>query len=135
MGAHRVGARRLGGWAVEERSTGLPVGYCGLPLWREGTPEEAVEIGYGYARDAWGRGYATEAAAAAMRWAFEARDVDSLVAFTARENHASQHVLAKLGYAPQGEVETQHGRASFFRVTRAAFEASTAYETASAASD
>lgn len=125
----------LGPWAVEERSTGKLVGYLGLPLWREGTPEEAVEIGYGYARDAWGKGYATEAAAAAMRWAFEVRGLDSLVALTAPENRASQHVLAKLGFMRDGEVEVEYGRGAFFRVTRAAFEASPPFQTNRAAAD
>lgn len=125
----------LGGWAVEERSTGRLVGYCGLSLWREGTPAEAVEIGYGYARDAWGKGYATEAAAAAMRWAFEVRGFDSLVALTWPENRASQQVLAKLGFTRDGEAEGQHGRRSFFRVTRAAFEASPPFEAARATPD
>ncbi len=128
----RVG---VGPWAVEERSTGMRVGYCGLPLWREGTPDEAVEIGCGYARDAWGKGYATEAAAAAMRWAFEARGLDSLVALTSPENRASQHVLGKLGFTRDGDAEGQHGRGAFFRVTRAAFEASPASEATRAASD
>ncbi len=120
----RVG---LGPWAVEERSTGMRVGYVGLPLWREGAPEEAVEIGYGYARDAWGKGYATEAAAAAIRWAFEVRRLDSLVALTAPENHASQRVLAKLGFTQDGDFERPYGQRRFFKASRAAFEASPGY--------
>lgn len=128
----RVG---LGPWVVEERSTGMRVGYVGLPLWREGTPEEAVEIGYGYARDAWGNGYATEAAAATMRWAFEVRGLHSLVALTAPENRASQHVLAKLGFTRDGEAAGQHGPRSFFRVTRADFEASPPFQAARATSN
>jgi RimJ/RimL family protein N-acetyltransferase len=125
----------LGGWAIEERSTWILVGYCGLPLWREGTPEEAVEIGYGYARDAWGKGYATEAAAAAMRWAFEVRGFDALVALTSPENRASQRVLAKLGFTRDGEAEARYGRGPFFRVTRPAFEASPPFQAARAASN
>ncbi len=125
----------LGPWAVEERSTGIRVGYCGLPLWREGTPEEAVEIGYGYAPDAWGRGVATEAAAAAMRWAIEVRGVPFLVALTWPENLASRHVLAKLGFAYEGHVDTGHGPRSFFRVSRAAFEASPGCRASRATSD
>lgn len=128
----RVG---LGPWAVEERWTVMRVGYIGLPVWREGTAEEAVEIGYGYARDAWGKGYATEAAAAVVRWAFEARGLDSLVASTSPENRASQHVLEKLGFTRDGEAEGQHGLGAFFRVTRANFEASPAFEANRAASD
>ncbi|MFN8639898.1 MAG: GNAT family N-acetyltransferase [Dehalococcoidia bacterium] len=128
----RVG---LGPWAVEDRFTRERVGYCGMPIWREGTSEEAVEIGYGYARDAWGRGYATEAGAAAMRWAFEVRGCESMVALTWPENVASQHVLAKLGFRRDGDVETQDGRRSFFRVSRADFEASPGFRSNRAPSD
>jgi RimJ/RimL family protein N-acetyltransferase len=125
----------LGRWAVEERSNGTFVGYCGLLLWREGTSEEVGELGYGYAREAWGKGYATEAAAAAMHWGFEVGGHDSLVALTWPENRASQHVLAKLGFTPEGEADGQYVRLSFFRVTRAVFEASPPFRAARAASD
>lgn len=125
----------IGGWAVEEHSTGILVGYLGLPLWRKDTPKEAVEIGYGYAREAWGKGYATEAAAAALRWAFEVRALDSLVALTAPENHASQHVLSKVGFRRDGEAEGQHCRALLFRLARADFEASWGFRSNRATSD
>ena len=134
--AHAEWARTgLGGWAVQERSTRALVGYLGLPLWRRGTPEEAVEVGYGYAFGAWGKGYATEAAAAAVRWTLETTGLDSLVALTSPEHFASQRVLAKVGFTRHGDADGQHGRAAFFRVTRASFEASPAFEALRASSD
>src|SRR5205814_6421093 len=60
--------RGFGLWAVEERDTGALVGRIGC--WEpEGWP--GFEIGYGLARPFWGRGYATEGAQAALRYARE----------------------------------------------------------------
>jgi RimJ/RimL family protein N-acetyltransferase len=125
----------LGRWAVEKRATGSLIGCCGLVLWREGTPEEAGKLGYGFARDAWGKGYGTEAGAAAMHWAFDERGFSELVALTWPENAGSQHVLAKLGFEQDGEADGQYLSMSFFRVRRAAFAASKTLRGARAASD
>jgi RimJ/RimL family protein N-acetyltransferase len=125
----------MGRWAVEQRASRAFIGYCGLLLFHEGEADEACELGYGYARHAWGHGYATEAGAAALRWAFEERGYEDAVALTWPENVASQHVLAKLGFVSAGEADGQYRRLRLFRVTRAAFEASPGSEAARAASD
>jgi hypothetical protein len=57
--------RGYGWWAVCDRSTGALLGRCGL-WFPEGWPE--LEVGWAFARSAWGNGYATEAAAAAIAW-------------------------------------------------------------------
>lgn len=58
----------FGMFSVLERDTGRWVGRVG-PLHPDGWPGD--EVGWGIARGAWGRGYATEAAAAAMEWSFD----------------------------------------------------------------
>ena len=60
--------RGYGLWAVEERSTGALVGRIGLYR-PEGWP--GLEVGWLVARERWGEGFATEGAAAAMRYGFE----------------------------------------------------------------
>jgi ribosomal-protein-alanine N-acetyltransferase len=86
--------RRYGLWAVVDKSDGAFLGHCGfLPL--DGTPE--VEIGYAIARSHWGRGLATEAAGAALRYGFEQAGLDRIVAITRPENAASQKVMKKIG--------------------------------------
>jgi RimJ/RimL family protein N-acetyltransferase len=58
--------RGYGNWAVERQVDGVLLGRCGL--WNpEGWP--GLEVGWKLARHAWGQGYATEAARAAIDWA------------------------------------------------------------------
>jgi RimJ/RimL family protein N-acetyltransferase/pimeloyl-ACP methyl ester carboxylesterase len=90
-------------WAVVERATGRVIGDCGL-VGPDGS-EEDVELAYGLARDVWGRGYATEAAAACLRAAFEELGVDRVVADVDPANAASIRVLEKVGFEPVGAKE------------------------------
>ncbi|HSD80572.1 MAG TPA: GNAT family N-acetyltransferase [Solirubrobacteraceae bacterium] len=90
-------------WGVVERATGRLVGDAGLYSY-EGTGP-GVELGYTFARDAWGRGYATEAAVACLRAAFGPLGLERVVAVVRPENAASQHVLEKAGMRRAGSVE------------------------------
>jgi RimJ/RimL family protein N-acetyltransferase len=85
-------------WAVELTDSGRFIGFTGLarPSFdAHFTP--AIEIGWRLAREAWGRGYATEAARAAAAYAFDALAVDELVSFTAAANTRSRAVMERLG--------------------------------------
>lgn len=84
----------FGMWAVVERATGELCGWCGLSR-LEDTQE--VEVGYGLARRAWGRGLATEAARASLRYGFERMGLLRIVAVVNPANSASRHVIEKLG--------------------------------------
>ena len=88
-----------GRWAVVERDGGRVVGSCGFgPLAETGE----IDFGYIFARDCWGRGYATEAARAALREGFERLGLKEVVANTVPENTASRRVLEKLGFEHRG---------------------------------
>ena len=80
--------------AIVDRGSGRVVGEAGLQV-LEGGPD--VELGYTLARAAWGRGFATEAAGAVLRWAFAGLGLERLVAVADPANAASLHVLDKLG--------------------------------------
>jgi RimJ/RimL family protein N-acetyltransferase len=84
----------FGLWAVERRADGALIGQCGL-FHLDNTPE--VEVAYLLAKDAWGQGYATEAATASLRYGFETADLPRIVAVVRPQNIASQHVLEKIG--------------------------------------
>ena len=87
-------------WVIE-RKDGTPVGdLCFKGLDARGVPE----IGYGIAEAYQGRGYATEAVKAALRWAFRQPGVTAVEAETEPGNLASQRVLAKCGFVPNGET-------------------------------
>ncbi|MDD7446059.1 MAG: GNAT family N-acetyltransferase [Clostridiales bacterium] len=68
-----------------------------------------AEIGYGIGAAYWGRGYATEGAAALCRWALE-NGARTLEAEAAPENAASMRVLEKLGFRPTGETGAEGPR-------------------------
>lgn len=90
--------RGFGLFAVERRGTGELIGWAGLAV-PEFLPEvlPAVEIGWRFARAAWGHGYATEAAAAALRFGFDDRALDRIISIRHVDNVRSARVMAKLG--------------------------------------
>jgi RimJ/RimL family protein N-acetyltransferase len=91
-----------GAWGVWERETVELVGDCTLFL------DEARgewELAYGFRRDRWGRGYATEAGEACVRYGFEVLGAERIVADVDPENPASVRVLEKLGFRRAGEVD------------------------------
>ena len=92
-------------WLARERSSGEPVGQAGLVLQTVG-PEAAAEreIGYLLARPYWRRGYATEAALAVKRWAFETLELRRVVSLIRPGNLPSQAVARRIGMAPEREV-------------------------------
>ena len=86
--------RGYGFWALEEKATGRLVGRAGL--WNpEGWP--GIEVGWLLARDVWGRGYATEAARAALDFAFDRLDAAHVVSVIHPENARSIRVAERLG--------------------------------------
>jgi RimJ/RimL family protein N-acetyltransferase len=90
------------GFAVVEAETGSMIGTAGF----KGPPDAdgMVEIAYGITPDYQGRGFATEAAAALVRFASADDRVRVVRAHTRPENNASTRVLTKCGFAPLGEV-------------------------------
>jgi RimJ/RimL family protein N-acetyltransferase len=87
----------LSRWAVEDLD-GRYLGYVGvLPGRAEHPLGPHHEIGWRLVRVAWGQGYATEAARAAIDDAFARTDLDEIVAYTAPDNHRSQAVMARAG--------------------------------------
>lgn len=88
----------FGLWALELPGEAELIGFAGLA---EVGPElpfaPAVEIGWRLARERWGRGLASEAAALAAGFAFERAGLTSLVSFTAAGNRRSRAVMERLG--------------------------------------
>jgi RimJ/RimL family protein N-acetyltransferase len=86
-------------FSVIEKSTGRWVGRLG-PWMPEGWP--GTEVGWGIARECWGRGYATEGAAATIDWAFDNLGWTDVVHTISPHNLASQGVARKLGSRNRG---------------------------------
>lgn len=90
-------AHGWGLWAVEVRATGEFIGFVGLSRPRfEAHFTPAVEVGWRLARSAWGYGYATEAARAAIAYGFTELQLPEIVSFTATSNLRSQAVMQRL---------------------------------------
>jgi RimJ/RimL family protein N-acetyltransferase len=90
----------FGMWLVVQHD-GRPVGMAGL-VKRDGL--DVPDVGYAFIADAWGRGYAQEAAAAVVAHAQSALGIPKLAAITSPENFASMAVLRKIGFSMQGMI-------------------------------
>ncbi len=86
--------RGFGRWAVVHKETGRLIGYCGFSA---GISAAGIEIAYMLARPFWGRGLATEAARACLRYAFEELRLPSVSAITRPGNLRSRRVMEHLG--------------------------------------
>jgi RimJ/RimL family protein N-acetyltransferase len=104
----------VGMFVVEERSTGTFVGRVG-PWFPPGWP--AFEVGWGIASEFRGKGYALEAARAALDWSFATFELDEIIHTIDRENTASQAVARRLG-AEKGREHDLFGHVADIWVTR-----------------
>jgi RimJ/RimL family protein N-acetyltransferase len=85
-------------WAVEVRESAEFIGFTGLSVPRRTFSfSPCVEVGWRLARMAWGHGYATEAARAALQVAFEQLALPEVVSFTAIANQRSRAVMERIG--------------------------------------
>ncbi|MGL5058941.1 MAG: GNAT family N-acetyltransferase [Microcoleus sp.] len=84
----------FGLWAILDRETNRLIGDGGLRFLGN-TPD--VEVGYLLAKAYWGKGLATEIAAASIKYGFEVLHLDKIVAVADPENIASRRVMEKVG--------------------------------------
>src|SRR6516225_10084473 len=112
--------RGYGLWAAEERSSGALVGRIGF--WNpEGWP--GFEIGWMLRRSCWGRGYATEGARRALRFAFSLLEQPHVLSLIHPANTASMRVAQRLGERLLGPTEVMGKPALVYRITREEWEA------------
>ncbi|HEV2705769.1 MAG TPA: GNAT family N-acetyltransferase [Pyrinomonadaceae bacterium] len=90
-------------WAAVEKSSGRVVGCCGFHPYDGGA---ALELAYHFVPSTWGRGYATEAADACLKYGFERLRARRIVALTHPANVASARVLEKIGMSYVGVVSS-----------------------------
>jgi RimJ/RimL family protein N-acetyltransferase len=112
--------RGYGQWAIVERATGDVVGRAGL-INPEGWP--GVEVGYLLGRRWWGRGYATEAAQAALDWAFTEGEFDRILSLIDPANAASIRVAERLGETLRGETQLWDHTVLMYAIDRPDWEA------------
>jgi RimJ/RimL family protein N-acetyltransferase len=88
--------------ALCDKSSGAFLGRTGLKHWPQ---FDETEVGWILRRDAWGHGYATEAASACVDWGFSQLDVPYLTAMISDGNTQSIAVAGRLGFSPLREDE------------------------------
>ena len=101
----------FGLWALEVQPTGAFIGFTGLSVPSfDAAFLPAVEVGWRPQRSAWGRGYATEAARAALDVAFDEFRMPEVVSFTSTLNDRSQAVMRRLGMTHDLADDFDHPR-------------------------
>ena len=108
----------IGMWAVVHKEEGVLIGWCGL-LFLDGTTE--VEVGYGVAREFWGRGLMTEAARASLRYGFERVGLERIVAVAMPENAPSRRIMEKLGMRYEKNGHFYNHELVYYAINRESF--------------
>lgn len=100
------------GWFVAEVKGAMP--FAGvialLPVTWEAPFTPAYEVGWRFRTEAWGKGYATEAARAALQYGFNDLGWREIVAFTAEINQRSRRVMERLGMTRDPADDFDHPR-------------------------
>jgi ribosomal-protein-alanine N-acetyltransferase len=84
----------IGRWAVELKETDECIGWCGIKFLDD---KGEYDLGYRFFRKHWGKGYATESAAASLKFGHSERKLRRIMAMARVENTNSLHVLEKIG--------------------------------------
>lgn len=94
-------------WLIERRADGALLGFCGLKRVNAAGTELAgeFEVGWRLREDAWGQGYAREAAIASIRRAFLVHGAERVVAFTVQGNRASWGLMERLGMVRRADLD------------------------------
>jgi ribosomal-protein-alanine N-acetyltransferase len=95
----------LGVWMTVERATETPLG---LHVLNHIQGEALIQVGFILAKHAWGRGVASEMAAALLRYGFTTLALTRIVAITAPDNVASQRALLTIGLHRRGDRSFPH---------------------------
>jgi RimJ/RimL family protein N-acetyltransferase len=101
----------FGPWAVEVPDVAPFIGFVGLSVPAfEAHFTPCVEIGWRLAAEHWGHGYATEAALASARFAFDDLEMTQLVSFTTPQNVRSRAVMRRIGMTHDEADDFDHPR-------------------------
>lgn len=117
-------------WVVERKDDGALLGFCGLKRANQpGGPQGDFEVGWRLREDAWGKGYAREAAQASLDHAFAKLGAPCVIALTVPLNCASWGLMVRLGMERRedldfdnAEFDPEGGRIIVYSLTREDWE-------------
>lgn len=93
-------------WVIERKVDGAILGFCGLKRCnQQGGPIGAMEVGWRLREDAWGKGYAREAATASLNLAFDRFGAEEVVALTVNRNEGSWGLMKRLGMQRREDLD------------------------------
>lgn len=93
-------------WVVEHKQNGTLLGFCGLKRSNQpGGPQGMMEIGWRLREDAWGQGFAREAAAATLDLAFGRFTAGEVIALTVDDNRPSWGLMMRLGMVRRADLD------------------------------
>ncbi|MCP5395668.1 MAG: GNAT family N-acetyltransferase [Sphingomonadaceae bacterium] len=93
-------------WAVERKEDKALIGFCGLKRSNQaGGPQGMMEVGWRLREDAWGHGYAREAASAALDLAFGQFGAEDVIALTVQGNAPSWGLMLRLGMERREDLD------------------------------
>ncbi len=124
-------------FAVENKLTKEFIGYTGfaIPTF-ESYFTPCIEIGWRFKKEAWGQGFAIEAAMACLQYGFESLGFDKVFSFTAVGNVKSEKVMQRIGMnisailtIPKIEKSSVLCRHVLYRINKEEFDAARTYKT------
>lgn len=115
----------IGRYAAVEKSSGEMIGWVGLK-WiteKQDGRVEYYDLGYRLSEEFWGKGYASEAAQAWIRYAFDVLKTDQIWGMLEHENIASANVMKKSGLLYEKNFVDEEGiLIDWYTITRNRFE-------------
>lgn len=90
-----------GRWGCVLKESGQIIGFCGLKYLSD---LDAVDVGFRFLPEFWGRGFATEACIASLAFGFDTLELDRIIGLVLPENAASIRVLEKAGMHADGTI-------------------------------
>ncbi len=102
-------------WAVVDKETDCLLGHCGLNFIKDISETEVL---YVFGKHARGKGYATEAAMASLKYGFEEIGLDHIIALSKPLNKASINVIEKLGLKFVKDMELFKMEVKYFSITK-----------------
>lgn len=112
------GERGWGRWMVVNKENNKVIGFCGYR-----SLEDTPELLYVFAKSVWGRGLATEAARASLRYGFEELRFPRIIAATRHAHAASISVMKKIGMNYEKDVNLFGVEGVSYVATRSGFQA------------